>query len=368
VNQNLISLEKYILKMPGKDVICHINLARGFRGGERQTELLVLGLSRLGWQQVLIARRGGELAARCQGIDGLTVRESSGSVIRAATRTSGCALVHVHQGRSLKAGFIANLIGAKPYIVTRRVQKSPRSTGLNRLMYRRAVKIVVVSRSIGQVLKLLDPVLEYEVIADASAGLESSEEAAAEIRNRFGGIVVVGHVGSLDDSHKGQKQIIDVARIFLSQNPDVIFVLVGSGRDEAELRALAADLSNVVFTGEVSNVGDYLRAFDLLLYPSRHEGLGSTILDAFEFGLPVVATRVGGIPEILDDADNGYLVEVDDIKAIVAALQKLIGDPELAQKIHSNNREKAQAYSADAMTEKYDRVYRSILDSGSGKG
>jgi glycosyltransferase involved in cell wall biosynthesis len=233
-------------------------------------------------------------------------------------------------------------------------------------MYRRAEKIVVVSRSIGQVLMLLDPVLEYEVIADASAGLESSAEAAAKIRGRLGGTVVVGHVGSLDDSHKGQKQTIDVARIFLSQNPGVTFVLVGSGRDETELRAQAADLSNVVFTGEVSNVGDYLRAFDLLLYPSRHEGLGSTILDAYEFGLPVVATNVGGIPEILDDADNGYLVEVDDIKAIVAALQKLIDNPGLAKKIQSNNRDKARAYSANAMSEKYDRVYRSILYSGSG--
>jgi glycosyltransferase involved in cell wall biosynthesis len=349
--------------MPDKKVICHISLARGFRGGERQTELLALGLSRLGWEQVLIARRGGELAARCRGVDGLTIRESSSSVTRAATRTSGCALVHIHQGRSLRAGFIANLIARKPYIVTRRVQKSPRSTGLNRLIYRRAKKIVVVSRSIGQVLTRLDPGLEYQVIADASAGLPSSAEAAAEIRKRFGGTVLVGHVGSLDDSHKGQQQIIDVARAFLSRHPDVTFVLVGSGRDEAELRAQAADLSNLAFAGEVGNVGDYLRAFDLLLYPSRHEGLGSTILDAFEFGLPVVATRVGGIPEILDDAENGFLVEVNDIEGIVSALEKLISDPDLARRIQANNREKAHAYSADAMSEKYVNIYRCILKS-----
>jgi glycosyltransferase involved in cell wall biosynthesis len=353
--------------MSGKDVICHINLARGFRGGERQTELLVRGLSRLGWQQVLIARRGGELAVRCRSIDGLTVRECSSSVIQAATRTTDCSLLHIHQGRSLKAGFIANLMGRKPYIVTRRVQKSPRSTGLNRLMYRRAKKIIVVSQSIGQVLKQLDRSLDYEVIADASAGLESSAGAAAKIRRQLGGTILVGHVGSLDDSHKGQKQIIDVARNFLSRHPDVIFVLVGSGRDEVKLRAEAADLSNVAFTGEVSNVGDYLRAFDMLLYPSRHEGLGSTILDAFEFGLPVVATRVGGIPEILDDAKNGYLVEVNDIEAIVVALEKLIGDPELSKQMHANNLEKAHVYSADAMSDQYVSIYRCILDSGCGK-
>jgi glycosyltransferase involved in cell wall biosynthesis len=347
--------------MPDKDVICHINLARGFRGGERQTKLLVLGLSRLGWRQVLIARRGNELAERCRGIDGLTIRESPSSVVCAATRTSGCALVHIHEGRSLQAGFLANLFGGKPYLVTRRVQISPSPHGLNRLMYRRAEKIVVVSQSIGQVLRQLAPDLDCQVIPDACAGLPSSAQAATDIRQQYGDKIIVGHVGSLDDSTKGQKQIIDVARLFLSRWPDVNFVLVGSGRDGAELREQAVDLPNLEFTGQVDNVGDYLRAFDLLLFPSRHEGLGSTILDAFEFGLPVVATRVGGIPEIVNDPDNGYLVEVDDIEGIVVALEKLIGDPGLARHIQANNRDKAQAYSADVMSEKYARIYRSLL-------
>lgn len=108
---------------------------------------------------------------------------------------------------------------------------------------------------------------------------------------------MVGHVGALDNDQKGQEFIIAVAREIESSHPEVQFALVGGGDDEAMLKARAAGLSNVAFVGFVDNVGDYLESFDLFVLPSNREGIGSILFDAMERALPVVASRVGGVPD-----------------------------------------------------------------------
>ena len=70
------------------------------------------------------------------------------------------------------------------------------------------------------------------------------------------------------------------------------------------LKAAAAGLSNLTFTGFVDNVGDYLAAFDIFILPSNREGIGSILLDAMEQGLPVIASRVGGVPDIVHHDDE----------------------------------------------------------------
>jgi glycosyltransferase involved in cell wall biosynthesis len=139
--------------------------------------------------------------------------------------------------------------------------------------------------------------------------------------------------------------------------------MVGSGRDEAMLKGMAEGLPNVFFTGQVDNVGDYMAALDVFIYPSRHEGLGSTLLDALEFGLPIVATHVGGIPEIVEDGSNGFLCEVDDIGAMVDAVLALSRDPDLTGRIAAVNRTKAERFSPGRMTDRYADLYQRLLGS-----
>ena len=127
---------------------------------------------------------------------------------------------------------------------------------------------MAISEAIRTALARLDPRLAVRVIPSASGGLPVQiRRPWQRLRASFGGDFVVGHVGALDDSPKGQLQIIGLARRWQAARPDVRFVLVGAGRDEARLRQAAAGLDNVMFTGEVGNVGDYLAAFDLFLYP-----------------------------------------------------------------------------------------------------
>ena len=119
-------------------------------------------------------------------------------------------------------------------------------------------------------------------------------------------------------------------------------MLVGGGDDEAMLKSLAAGLSNVTFTGFVNNVGDYLAAFDVFVLPSNREGIGSILLDAMDRGLPVIASRVGGVPDIVHDDDNGILIEagsVDQLRAAILALRADAGRRRVARRARPGVRE-----------------------------
>lgn len=340
--------------------LTHLNLARGFRGGERQTELLMRGLAALGWTQRLVCRRGEPLAARCRDVPGLQVVEAGAGVAGAFSALRGAGLVHSHEGRGVQAAWFNRLLRGTPYVITRRVQKVPRGSLLNRRMYGRAAAIVAISEAIRGSLVRLDARLPVTVIPSASGGLPVKLGNVERLRSSFGGDFVVGHVGALDDSTKGQLQIIALARRWQPARPGVRFVLVGSGPDEARFRQAAAGLDNLFFAGQVDNVGDWLAAFDLLVYPSRHEGLGSTLIDALEAGLPVVATAVGGIPEIIRDGENGVLVKPDEPAALEAAVAAFQDDGRLRARVATANRLRAREFSAATMTGRYARLYRDV--------
>lgn len=340
--------------------LTHLNLSRGFRGGERQTELLIRGLAALGWTQRLVARRGEPLAERCRDVPGLSIAEASGGVAGAFLALRGAGLVHSHEGRGVQAAWLNGLVRGAPYVITRRVQKGPTASALNRRMYRSAAAVVAISEAIRAALTRLDARLPVTVIPSAGGSLPVNQPTVEKLRASFGGDFVAGHVGALDDSHKGQLQIIGLARRWRTARPTVRFVLVGAGRDEARLRLAAAGLDNLHFAGEVANVGDYLAACDLFLYPSRHEGLGSTLIDALVAGLPVVATAVGGIPEIIRDGENGVLVRPDEPEALESAVAAFVEDVGLRARVAAANRLRAQQFSAATMTSRYARLYQDL--------
>lgn len=336
--------------------IGHVNLARGFRGGERQTELLIRELAALGFRQRLVGRPDSALCARLRDVDGLTLEER-GSVLSAARALRGVDLVHVHDGRAVQAGALASLLYSTPYIVTRRVDNPIKGNAITHWMYRRAARVVVLSHGIEAIVAQFDPELAIDIVPSACSTDQPDPAKVAELRASFGGGPVAGHVGALDDSHKGQLALIAAAR----RLPEVTFVLVGSGVDEGRLKAAAAGLENVIFTGQVADVASHLAAFDLFVFPSRHEGLGSILLDAMRLNLPVVATAVGGIPDIVHDGDNGILVELDDIDALVAAIRELADDEDERARIGLNAHAAVQAYSARQMAQRYASLYARVM-------
>ncbi|MGH8529925.1 MAG: glycosyltransferase family 4 protein [Nevskiales bacterium] len=338
-----------------------MNLARGYRGGERQTELLIQALAERGVIQTLVMRRGSSMAGNLRGLRNLELVEIGRPFIRHMAALRGAELVHAHEARAGQLAFCARLCGGTGYVITRHVHAAPSGSLLNRALYRNARAVFAASRHIGEVLQARFPRLPASVVPEAHANLPRNDEQVSVLRRRFAGKFVVGHAGALVNRHKGQLYLIEAVRQLRQRCPDLQLVLLGAGKDEAMLRASARGLDNVLFAGFQHNVGDWFAALDAFAFPSLHEGLGSVLLDAMQAGLPIVASAVGGIPEIVEHEVNGLLVPPRDAGALAQAMLRLYQEPALRDRFSAAGRVTAQRYSPADMTDSYLQHYRLLL-------
>ena len=337
--------------------VCHLNLAPHYRGGERQTELLVRALAEHELTQRLVIKEGNSLRERCADIDHLEIREVQANPLAAGLAVAGSKIAHAHDGRTVYSALFANVLNGIPYVLTRRVVAAQSMSYWRGVAYRRARAVAAVSSAAARELQVRQPEIEPVVIPDAVADFPVDKAEAARIREARPGKTLIGHIGALDHSHKGQMTIIEVARQVEKTHPDWHFLLCGDGKDEQWFRAEIRGLQNIELVGWVENVGDYLSAFDLFVYPSLHEALGSTILDAMQFGLPVVASNVGGIPDFVEDGVNGRLVVPDDKGQLLRALESVLGDAGEYAAIEVRNKLVAGRYGAATMAGAYLKEY-----------
>lgn len=342
--------------------VIHVNVARNYRGGERQTELLMTELHGRGVEQSLVGRRGSPLSQRIAAA-GIDVRPVGGHLPGVVTALRGADVVHVHEGRSIYAAWLNCILRGTPYVATRRVNNPIRNHAIAHRAYRSASCVAAVAPQVADVVRAFDPAIRTTVIMSSSSGLKPDAATARTIRERAGDGFIVGHVGALDNDQKAQDVIIAAARELGREHPDIHFVLVGGGEDETMLRSLADGLTNLTFTGFVDNVGDYLQAFDVFILPSRREGIGSILFDAMEQGLPLIATPVGGVPRIVHEDVNGMLIAVDDPRQLAAAILKLKLDPGLRARLGVTGRQIAVHHTPPQMAQSYLEIYLSILES-----
>ena len=175
--------------------------------------------------------------------------------------------------------------------------------------------------------------------------------------------IVVGTVGRLDPvkDHVGLLQAFSQ----LAADPRALLVIVGDGPTRATLAATAAGLGlggRVRLLGERDDVPAVLTGFDIFVLSSIAEGMSNAILEAMATGLPVVATRVGGNPELVADGSSGFLVEPGSPAALADALRRYLGDPGLLARHGRAARELAQAeFSLERMVGEYGQLYGRLL-------
>jgi glycosyltransferase involved in cell wall biosynthesis len=135
---------------------------------------------------------------------------------------------------------------------------------------------------------------------------------------------------------KGLDILLRAARIVVAQRPEVRFVLVGKGKMKEELARLAAELGiekNIIFAGERLYVENFYALFDLFLLSSRTEGCPNVLLEAMHFGNPIVATRVGGVPELIRDGETGLLAASESPEELAKAVQRVLNDRVFARRM-----------------------------------
>lgn len=333
-------------------------MGRSFRGGERQVELLVKALAPSTERQHAILRCE-QLARRLADVPGLRISYAS-SPLRALRQIEQTDLVHAHDGRSLQTAFLYRLFAGVAYVATRRILKPPKTDPMTRLMYRRASSLAGVSTPVVKAM------IDYgaprcRLIYDAFDPVFDNEAQWPPPLKELNGKFVVGHVGQLDDAAKGQRQILEVAGELLWEYPNIHFVLLGEGRDASALSAEAYLLPNVTFAGWQGDLRPWYRAMDLFLFPSRSEALGTALLEAMVSGLPVVATSVGGIAELVRSGQEGLLCAPGDTAAMARAVKLFSNSKEEAWAFGQRARCRAREFSQERMAASYRALYAEVL-------
>jgi glycosyltransferase involved in cell wall biosynthesis len=183
-----------------------------------------------------------------------------------------------------------------------------------------------------------------------------------EIHEDWFNLVIVGRLDVVKGHH------LAIEAISAESVPhDIHLHILGIGPREAALRALAETrgiANRVHILGFRRNVYDYIAHCNVLLMPSLHEGLPYTLLEAMALGIPIIAARVGGLAEVIQDESTGLLVPSQDATALAQAICRLHGEPLLRSQLGDQARRLQQAeYSLEAMTERYLTIYRQLMES-----
>ncbi|MFI5212910.1 MAG: glycosyltransferase [Gemmatimonadales bacterium] len=234
-----------------------------------------------------------------------------------------------------------------------------------------ATALVAVSHETADVLRRVVRRRKVVVIhngVDLDRFRPVSDRAA--LRSRLGlpvnGAVIV-NVGNIS-FYKGQEYLVEAAPAILAAHPEAIIVIVGKGNAAYEdiLRRRCRDLGvngSVRFLGEVPDPRDILGAADVKVLCSQYEGCANVLLESMAMGLPIVATRVGGNPELVEDGVNGYIVPPEDPAVIAAAVVRLLDGPDQRAVMGAAGRARAETeFGLEVMMKRIEALYDGSVD------
>jgi glycosyltransferase involved in cell wall biosynthesis len=278
-------------------------------------------------------------------------------------------LIHTHGYKADLYGFLAAWRSHKPVVATcHNWVGGTAALGiynhLDRLALKKFDALAAVSDEVGERLRETGvPAKKIRTIAngiDVQAFERSQPLPAISV---IGG-KVVGMVARLD-LQKGFEYLLRAIRELCNIFYGLTVVIVGEGPDRKAIEDMVKEYglqSNVVLAGQQSDMPGVYAAMDIFVLPSLNEGLPMTILEAMAASRPVVATRVGAIPSVIQDGENGLLVDPRDTDGLRNAIASLLSDPNLCRRMGERAHDWVSAnYTSDAMALKYREMYNEVL-------
>ena len=374
----------------GKIEVCHVASGDRWAGAEVQLGTLLKALARrkdLGVSAIFLNEGHlAEEARRC-GIDVCVVPESRYhffQILSKATRflnEKNVRILHSHRYKeNLLAALLARRCGVPFHVCSRhgapepftgwRRYKQDLIQALDRLVARYSADgVISVSEELrGQLMRYLPANKVVAICNGIDEEKVFSTFSVSEAKQRLGVPAecwVIGTAGRLDPVKRLDIFLAAAQQIAASQ-PSARFVIAGEGKEEASLRALARTLGlqdRVLFLGHRSDVFDVLRAVDIFVLCSDHEGLPMALLETLYLGVPVVARPVGGVAEVIQDGVNGIWVESCEPSALAAACLGLLHDDARRILLARAGAELiAKKFTADRSADQVAQVYRSLSD------
>jgi sugar transferase (PEP-CTERM/EpsH1 system associated) len=273
-------------------------------------------------------------------------------------------VLHTHNPRPHLLGVIAGRAAGVPVVVhTKHGRNYPerrRAVLLNRLAAQFTDRVVPVSADAGQVARQIEhvPAGKVHVIRN---GIDLARFLPAPQCNGSRRLI---HVARLDPI-KDQATLLRAVRLIASVMPEVRLDIVGDGSARPALEQLTDSLQlrgHVRFLGFRSDVSECLAQADLFVLSSLKEGISLTLLEAMATGLPIVATDVGGNREVVSHGETGLLVPAQSPELLAAAIQTILGQPELARRMGAAGRQRVEAqFDLRQVVRQYEEMYVALL-------
>lgn len=356
--------------------VLHVEGGRNLYGGAHQILLLMKGLQARGIQNILVCRVGSALAVAAAPFGEVISLPMAGDLdvglihrlYRVIQRVSP-DVVHLHSriGADVMGGIACRVAGV-PVVHSRR-QDNPESRLAVALKYRLHDRVIAISKAIGEVLLSEGlPRTKLACVPDAieiTPWLEHPERSwFEETFSLPGGSLVMGVIAQLIP-RKGHHLLIEAMPLILRECPDVRVLFFGRGPLEASLKAMIRDrdlTDRVALGGFRDDLQRILPCLDLVVHPALMEGMGVSLLQASCAGVPIVASRVGGIPEAVQEGVTGYLVPPSDVSALAEAIIELLKSPDRRRAMGLSGRQWVESYfSEDRMVEGNLAVYQDLL-------
>lgn len=355
-----------------------IDAGKEWRGGQRQSFFLAKELQKFGYPFRFYVQPGSPLHNKCQEADlpvfPLKTRSEVDvlAVLRlaASMKRWKCRLVHYHDAHSAAIGAAASSIAKVPLrILSRRVDFPLKNNYFSRRKYRSNIDaIIAISEGIKKVL--ISGGIDPKIIKVIPSGIDFTpfqDAASSDYLRRELSFApddyLVGIVAHLAD-HKGHKYLIEATRILKEQAPKIKVIIVGEGplRMDLDKQVKETHVEDMVFfLGFREDIPQILASLDMFVLSSYMEGMGSSLLDAMASRLPIVATKVGGIPEVVIHNETGILVPPRRPSSLAKAILSLYKNRERAALLGEKGYEIVhQKFSSESMASKIVKLYGSL--------
>ena len=358
--------------------IVHIDAEGGFSGGEVQVFLLIEGLAARGHANRLLCPPGSRAETEAQrrglALGAVPMRNALdlAAVWRLARqiRAAHADIVHLHTGRAAWLGGAAARLTGVATVVTRRMDRPVRAGWRTRLVYERyAQRTVAISPAIAAQLVAggvpADRIACIPSAVDMTRIRPSAERAVVRAAEDAALAEVVLLVVAALVRRKGIDVLLDSLVRLAARGLRPPLWIAGDGPERERLLAQVERsglAGQVHFLGPRDDVGNLLGASDVVVLPSRREGLGVAALEAMAAGRPLVASAVGGLNEAVVDGRTGLLVPPEDAAALATALERLLRDAELRAKLGAEGPQRvAEGFLPEQMVAAYERLYREML-------
>ena len=356
--------------------IAHIDTGMTLRGGQRQMLMLAEGLRARSHDQMLVCNEGSTLEERAQGggfrVFSLPAHDPCNAfgimLWRQQLQSWAPHVLHAHDGRGQTIAWLASLGLPVRRVASRRVTFLPSARWTYRFKYGHTCDAVIaISENIRELS--LQAGVAPERITVIPDGIEippalPGTEERLVLRTSWGcdgDDFVVGMLGA-STPEKGRDVALAAMALLAEKLPSALLVLAGEDDAAADDRPSSARRSrHVTCLGPLRTLADFFPGLDLLIMPSKSEGLGSSALWAMAYGLPVLATRVGGLAEIVVENETGWLVPPGSAEALAGAILRAAGERDRLAAFGRNARRRAQDFSADIMIRRTEALYQRLM-------